>query len=250
MDYTTVSSIAETGDYEFISVGTKGSVGSLVSMELDSLSRIKENQHQRKTAKSCSKLRTETVSLLCDRRMVLKSSPCRKDSINGKKSGKQGFLSGEVGSPADSCKKKGKGLGLQRSRSAGRHQNSGEKAVQARKSASDLDEERGEFVWINNPGKSVKKNRRQDLYSQTPLMSAGLIGDFDDDVEIERLRRLKTGFSVVEVVDLKCKGIAGNNNNNKLQEKNRGRMGAIANRVMRGLGFSRLKREEPDDSFF
>lgn len=249
MDYTTVSSIAEAEDYEFISVGTKGSVGSLVSMELDSISRIKENQQQRKTAKSCSKLRTETVSVLCDRRMALNSSACRKDSINGKKSGKQGFLSSEVGSPADSCRKKGDILGLQRSRSAGRHRNSGEKAVQARKSASDLDEEREEFVWINNPGKSIKKNRRQDLYSQTPLISAGLIGDFDDDVEIERSRGLKTGFSVVEVVDLKCMGIAGNNNN-KLQEKKMGRMGAIANRVMRGLGFSRLKPEEPDDSLF
>lgn len=248
MDYTTVSSIAETGDYEFISVGTKGSVGTLVSMELDLLSKNKENRQQRKDAKSCSKIRSETVSVLCDRRMALNSSASRRDSINGKKSGKQGFLPGEVGSPADSCRKKGEGLGLQKSSSVGRHRNSGEKAVKARKSVSDLDEERGGFVWINNPSMPVKKNRRQDLYSETPLMSAGLIGDFEDDVEIERNRRLKTGLSVVEVVDLKCKGLAGNNNN-KLQEKNWGKMSAIANRVMKGLGFSRLKPEEPDDSF-
>lgn len=262
MAYTAIGSIAEAGDYEFISVGTKGSVGALVSMELDSLNRIKEHQQQRKTAKSCARVRNETVSVFCDKRMSLNTLVSRKDSsvyvqsprtprsydriCEGRRSGKQVFLSSEVESPVDSCRKKGEGYGLRKSRSQGKHRQLGEKAVHARKSVSDLDEETGAgFIWINTPTRSVKKNRQQDECYQTPLMSPGLIRDFDDDdgVDIERGRRLKSGLSVVEVVDLKCRGIA--NGNNKVNEKNWGLMSAIATRVMRGLSFSRLK---PDDS--
>lgn len=285
MAYRTIGSISEGRDYEFISVGTRGSVGSLVSRELDSLSRLKEHQQQRKSAKSCGRIRTETVSVLCDKRISLNSLVSRKDSIDakkssvyvqspartprrsvdmiyeGRKSDSHSFLSGEVASPADSCRKKGEGHGLQRSRSQGRHRRHlmGEKPVQARKSVSDLNEaETGGFEWMNTPTRSLKKNRHQDnSYFQTgsPLISSGLIrdfhgkerGDYDAADDIERGRRLKSGMSLVEVVDLKCGGIANHTNNNKVNEKNWKIMSAIANRVMRGLSFSRLKADELDD---